>query len=335
MSTFDHAIRVASAAPRFRPAAIGGRVGTVFGNLFPTTQQLVDVETPTQGIEVGVVDTGLVLDGPGRPHPYLDGRVAFRSTDVEPEPGEPIPAEFGHGTFIAGLILHEAPGCRVVMRRGLLDAAASGQEEDAAVAEAITDLVDAGVGLINLSFTGDGTETEAPSSIVEALYRAKEKGVLVVAAVSNDPTAPTSFPAQLADPGGDHPDLAGTVLPVTAGDETMHRRAASGDRGRDVVPEPPTALFGWQPTPGNDWLHCRTNGVAVLGPHPPDGWVRWSGCSFAAAQFTGSLAAETHRRPLDTPDTTPREVAESLKLFDRDYYHYGVDSTWSTDPDRP
>ena len=308
----------------------------MFGSLIPTTESLVDIQVPADGSEVGVVDTGVVLDESGRLHPYLDGRVEFRSTgDVEPNPGQPYPAEYGHGTFVAGLILHEAPGCRVVMRRGLLDENATGVDEDANVGKAITDLVAAGVRLINLSFTGDGTETEAPSSIVEALYEAKDKGVLVVAAVSNDPLACTCFPAQLADPHGDHPDLAGTVLPVTAGDETMRRRVAPGEHRGDVVPEPPTAQFGWQPPPGKDWLHCRTNGVDVLGPHPLGGWVRWSGCSFAAAQFTGFLAHETQIRSLDTPEITPLEVAQSLQLFDRDYYHYGVDSAWSTDADRP
>ena len=285
-----------------RPSVAGS--ARCSADLFPTTQQLVDVETPTEGIEVGVVDTGLVLDGPGRPHPYLDGRVAFRSTDVEPEPGEPIPAEFGHGTFIAGLILHEAPGCRVVMRRGLLDAAASGQEEDAAVAEAITDLVDAGVGLINLSFTGDGTETEAPSSIVEALYRANEKGVLVVAAVSNDPTAPTSFPAQLADPGGDHPDLAGTVLPVTAGDETMHRRVAPVNRIAGRVPEPPTAC-----SVGNRRRATTGCTVGRTASRCWDRTHRTAGCGGAAARSP----------PRSSPASWPpkRSVARSTRLTSR------------------
>ena len=280
MSTFDHAIRVAPAAPRFRPAAIGGRVGTVFGNLFPTTPALVDAEAPVGGNRgrggrhrsgAGRIGPTTSLSGrSGRPsaRPMSNPNRARRSGGIRPRHVHRR-ADPARG---AGLPGRDAP--RPARRRPR-----PGRRRMPRWPTAITDLVDAGVGLINLSFTGDGTETEAPSSIVEALYGAKEKGVLIVAAVSNDPTAPHQLPG----PGGRsrrRPPRPGRHRP--AGDRRRRDHVPQGRSrrpGGEVVPEPPTALFGWQPPPGNDWLHCRANGVACW-----DRTHRTAGCGGAAAR---------------------------------------------------
>ena len=343
MTSFDHAAGSGSSAHRYRPD--GGRVGTGAGRAFPSTESwLPDARG---SLPIGVVDTGLWIGASG-PHPFLDGRVDHRPDDREPDPDTPeVPPEFGHGTFVAGLILREAPDSYVLMRRGLLGPDDDPADEDRRVVEGIGDLLSAGVRIINLSFEGPGAEGCAPPDLVAVLRAAATANVLVVVSVTNDPTAGSSFPAQLARPDGEHADIAAVLLPVVAGDETMRLPLLPADepvRAPGPTAEPPLANFAWQPPDAMRWLRTRAGGVNVLGPtarhdHDFAGWARWSGSSFAAAVVTGRIAAQTAARSAAEPGVTPLEVAKSFELspgstpvdlLAEGAYLYGRDSGWAT-----
>ena len=65
-----------------------------------------------QGVTVGIIDTGVAS------HPWLDDAVVATANDLESSRSDISPRDgsldpqAGHGTFIAGLVLRQAPGGR-------------------------------------------------------------------------------------------------------------------------------------------------------------------------------------------------------------------------------
>jgi subtilisin family serine protease len=273
MTEVDHAARRPHRASRFRPAGGGGRVGTggsrpdIVGSELPQLPPLTD----RPNVRVGVVDTGVILID-DQVHPYLTGRIAGPADggDGDIRYAEP---EFGHGTFVSGRILRNAPSSTVQMRRGLLASDVDGEFEDLAVAAAITSLVDEGVKLINLSFVGEDDEDDPPAAIRDAMAGAViEHDVVFVVAAGNNFDVAHRYPAEFAT----DPEFGAHVLAVA-------------DRST------------WSGEPS--WIAAFADGYRQLGPLstadlfgvPSFAWARWSGSSFAAATVTGVLAAAAAR----------------------------------------
>jgi subtilisin family serine protease len=274
---------------------------------------------PATGVTVGVIDTGLVLDGAHKPHPWFGDHVSFREEDDDPlgqgggdadELGYLADAD-GHGTFVTGLILREAPTARVTMC-GVLDKSENlagdtlAQDDDQRVAEAVRSLaLDLDVQVINLSF-GGGVFDSKPTSLEMAL-RALDDRVAIVAAAGNgggdDPVWPAAFP---------------TVISVGALD------------GRRLIPPgatPPRAAFSNY----GSRVKAYADGVQVLGPfvffdetggdvyglRPPQhfrGWARWSGTSFAAATVSGRIAQTAIERGITGAQAAQAVLGESRKI---------------------
>jgi hypothetical protein len=132
------------------------------------------------GIVVAVIDTGVRAD-----HEDLIGRVSdggdfvSGSSKTLSDPG-------GHGTHVAGIIAakHDnhvgiaggAPGVTIIAYRVLGPSGGSAAD----VAEAITEAVDAGANVINLSLGG-----QSNAAVSAAVANAVERGTLVVAAAGN------------------------------------------------------------------------------------------------------------------------------------------------------
>ena len=153
--------------------------------------------TDGAGATVAVVDTGAQLS-----HPDLQGRLVaghdFISDDSSPDDGE------GHGTHVAGIVAANsgngvgvesvAPGARVLVVR-VLDNSGSGSVSG--VAKGIDYAVDHGADVINLSLSEDGQlfgpTTTGPYA--EAVDRALDRGVVVVAAAGNDGTGACNQPS--------------------------------------------------------------------------------------------------------------------------------------------
>ncbi len=247
---------------------------------------------------VGVVDTGVLLTwAGGTTHPWLTGHVAICPEDDEDRltaTGDgllpTLGAADGHGTFVAGLVLREAPRARVRMHAavdaGAVGADGLGDLEDRMVAAAIRSLaLDPRVQVINLSFGGGvfRERSEPPTLLRDALAEVDLDRVAVVAAAGNEPSGARTWPA--AFPG---------VIGVGAVDGSV----------LDDSGTPTLAPFSAR----GSWVAAYAEGVDVCGPFldqsefaggalvPADGdaftgWATWSGTSFAAATVSGRIAA--------------------------------------------
>jgi len=216
------------------------------------------------GIVVAVVDTGI-----DPAHPALVGHIApggfdFIDQDFDPRDERDfvdndgdgvIDEQYGHGTFVASLVLAVAPDAMILPVR-VLDAEGFGTSST--VAAGIIWAVDAGAQVINLS----ADLPDAPEIIKEAVRYARDRGVVVVAAAGNSGGTDIAFPARFSD-----------VIAVTAVDGTGIKPpfASSGSAVALVAP-----------------------GVSVLGAMPmdlsPSGTARWSGTSFSSPLVAGTAA---------------------------------------------
>ncbi|MET8850866.1 S8/S53 family peptidase [Amycolatopsis sp. NPDC004625] len=294
-------------------ATLGGRAGPnhlfgldriIWGDLRPRPTNLDLTPVPAAGhlrLHVGVVDTGIVLRD-GEPHEFLGKRVRYDPEDtvrvVRGEDGNPV-GSAGHGTFVAGVVLKQVGPDVGVRMKGVIDEQ-SGDAEDLAVANAIDDLREEGVTLINLSFSGETFEDQPPKAIEAALGRLSPDTV-VVASAGNRGLRQRVYPAgiKLAPTvAGQVDDKHALVLPVGSADATRLPVVADFSN------------FG-------PWIAAYADGVDVVGPYfhrgypvqPPDelpkfnGYAVWSGTSFSAAILSGKIAA------LMGPGVTAREAA--------------------------
>jgi subtilisin family serine protease len=273
------------------PDPLGGRVGGLGSYAVLTQDQYHDpLPSDPPVVSVGVVDTGLVLRD-GQPQQWLADRVRFDPVaDADRIPPDDPEATRGHGTFVAGLILHQAPGA-VVHMKGVLDRA-TGQAEDAAVALALYELAGQGIKVINLSFSGDGWEAGTPPALAHAIEALGEDAVVVAAAGNSGSQRPLYPAAMRSRPGGPR------IVAVGALD--------SGPGGPRVAE---FSNFG-------SWVSVYADGVDVLGPYGDERWARWSGTSFAAAVVTGAIAHVLASDPAVTsaPDAVSRIAAGTLGL---------------------
>lgn len=215
-----------------------------------------------QGITVAVVDTGVVAS-----HPSLAGRVLAGGFDVVGNDANPaeevngvdddrdglVDEGFGHGTFVASLVLAVAPDARILPFRVLNT---DGFGTPSALATGIARAADAGAHVINVSLG----MVQQSRAVKQAVQFARDRGAIVIASVGNSGLEDVAFPSAYSD--------AFAVTAVGASDV----RAAFASFGSGVDLSAP--------------------GVSLLGAHPgfPSGTARWSGTSFAAALVSGAAA---------------------------------------------
>jgi subtilisin family serine protease len=230
-------------------------------------------------VTVAVLDTGIT------PHPWFTGTAWW--PEVTTEQLDPVDAncdyeldaQAGHGTFIAGVMLHKAPNTRLWIERVLDDIGVCDElellhslhrvqrrEKDSGVR----------VDVVNLSLGGYAHHDQPSPLVAESLRRFGSHTVIVTAAGNNSSERPF-WPAALKD-----------CVAVGA-------RASFSDRG-------------W-------WVDAHAPAVDVAGPFPsrrPDGeielgYATWSGTSFAAPYVAGAIARLSNEK-----DITAREAAEVL-----------------------
>jgi subtilisin family serine protease len=240
-----------------------------------------------RGVTVAVVDTGVVAS-----HPLLAGHVApggYDFVDGDDDPSEErnfldddhdglVDEGYGHGTFVASLVLAVAPDARILPIRAL-DTDARGTASS--VANAIGWAVARGADVVNLSA---GLLADLPM-IHQAVANARQAGVLVVASAGNEGSI-VDFPAQLAE-----------TEAVTATD--------LGDV------KAPFAAYG----PAVDL--CAP-GVDLIGAHPLGfrGTARWSGTSFSTALVSGACALVRERFPTLPFDEVLRRLEDTAVPVD-------------------
>ncbi|MFC4589360.1 S8 family peptidase [Sphaerisporangium corydalis] len=226
-------------------------------------------------VTVGLLDTGVA------PHPWYAGAGWFRG-----QPDEVLDADgdglldhqAGHGTFIAGLVLRQAPGVRLRMVR-VLDS--NGVGDEAGVLRALDALRDTRVDVLLLSF-GCFTYDDRPSPLVERAL-AGFPDTVIVACAGNTASSRPFWPAALP-----------RVIAVGALDSSENGRARFSAYG--------------------PWVDACARGEALTSSFVDfdqfQGYAVWSGTSFAAAVVAGAIAAAArHMSPgeaaghvLDRPD---------------------------------
>jgi subtilisin family serine protease len=176
--------------------------------------------TTGDGAVVGVIDSGI-----DAPHPELAGKIASAdSTDGS----NPRTDDEGHGTHVSGLacaatgnglgVAGAGFNCRIALVK-----VPSPDIPDLDIINGIRTAADRGVQAINMSFGGG-----PPSSALDAaIDYAVQKGVVLVAAASNDATQDQGAPASSLQPGDAANIDAGRGLVVTAADFS-DRRAGTG-----------------------------------------------------------------------------------------------------------
>jgi subtilisin family serine protease len=231
-------------------------------------------------VTVAVLDTGIT------PHPW------FTATDWWPEVTteqlDPIPAESdyeldaqsGHGTFVAGVVLHKAPNARLWIERVLDDIGICDELEllqSLARVQRREKATGVRVDVVNLSLGGYAHHDQPSPLVAESLRRFGSHTVVVTAAGNNASERPF-WPAALKD-----------CVAVGA------TKAPFSDRG-------------W-------WVDASAPGVDITGPFAQRrasgeldlGFAKWSGTSFAAPYVAGAIA-----RLANDKDMTAREAAEVL-----------------------
>lgn len=200
------------------------------------------------GARLGLIDTGVEAD-----HPALAGsRISQRGFVGRPRTG-------AHGLAVASLMVGRsgpfsggAPGADLLVADVYGGQAAGGSST--ALAQALAWMVEQRVAVVNVSLVG-------PRNVLveRAVARARERGVVVVAAVGNDgPAAPALYPASYNG-----------VVGVTA------------VNGRNnVLPE---AARGAQ-------VDFAAPGADMAAAAPAGGWTTVRGTSFAAPIVAGLLA---------------------------------------------
>jgi subtilisin family serine protease len=240
------------------------------------------VDTSARRVFAGVIDTGIVS------HPWFADSDWF--AQVSPDQLDPIPAEVdyaletqsGHGTFVAGVLLRQAPTAFLMVERALGDDGVGDELELLrALARLHGRLSSSGESLdvLNLSLGGYTFDDEPSPLVAESLGRFGKQTVIVVAAGNSGSNRPF-WPAALK-----------SCVAVGALEPDGTRRAEFSNHG-------------W-------WVDACAVGAKVSGPFLNDGheffgYAQWSGTSFAAPRVAGAIAgfaASKHLSALEAADT--------------------------------
>lgn len=228
-----------------------------------------------RGVRVAIVDTGIRTR-----HAWLAGAQA-RDVDYEEldEDGDLVlDFKAGHGTFVAGVVLQQAPGATII-GRAAVDTA--GFTDDLALAAALDSLQDQCVDILNLSVGGPADPVEpapATRAAIDRLRRGNPR-LAVVGAAGNrnrpDLFYPAAFPDVIAVGALDH-DLR--RAPFSNYGPWVNAWALGIDVESAYVGEDVTASFDTDPAGSTDG-------------------ARWSGTSFAAPRVAGAIAAAMRPGP--------------------------------------
>jgi subtilisin family serine protease len=218
------------------------------------------------GVTIGLLDTGVAA------HPWwADAEWHELVGDEERDAKEGSQA--GHGTFLAGLLVRQAPGVALRVAR-VLDG--DGVGDEASVVRALHRMRDRPPQVLNLSFGGHTFDDRPPPMLADAL--AELPDTVAVACAGNTASDRPFYPAAL-----------GSAVAVGAVDAGERRRAPYSAHGPWV-----------DACARGDWLAS-----SYLEGGEFAGYAIWSGTSFATAVVAGTIAAAARDRPA-------RQAAEEL-----------------------
>lgn len=278
-----------------RPHTGGGE-----GNPVPDETAVLAPRTSVRGrgCRVGVLDTAVF------PVAALQGRYL---SDDRVDATPPWPKWSGHAAFVAGRILQRAPGAELDVREVLTEEA--GTAPAWTVAERMASFLGSGVQILNMSLGGFTADDRPPFLMTRAVERLSGQMMVVASAGNHGNGAPTEAGAN-STTSPLWPAALPEVVAVGAADV---RPVGSGFEFRDVDFTPQVDWIDLM-APGKDVLSTYLDGEVQLAPDERelfDGWARWSGTSFAAADVTGELASMVQ---LD--GVSPRQALTRLRARD-------------------
>jgi serine protease AprX len=257
-----------------------------------------------RGVTVAVLDTGI------DPSPDFGDRL-IGGVDLTGE-GNPFEDDYGHGTFVAGLIAGdgmssdglyrgEAPGADLVAIKvakgdGAVDTATVIRGIDWAVANQAR----FAIRVLNLSLGADATESTTTAPLDAAVERAWQAGIVVVASAGNYGPGNGS----VSKPGDDPLiittgaiDDAGTASPA---DDTVPAFSSVGPTWADGWFKPDVAVSGRSVVS----LRAPQSTIDQTYPSAEVGrsYFKGSGTSFSAAIMSGAAALVLDAHPSDQPD---------------------------------
>lgn len=279
------------------------------------------------GVTVAVVDSGIAA------HTALDSRVIGRVNLVSFEAastGDP----YGHGTHVAGIIAGNttaakyvttafaggsAPGVRLVDVR-VLGTAGVGYTSDviAGIDWAVENRAKYGIRIINLSLGHVVAEPAAIDPLCQAVARAVNAGVIVVASAGNYGVTSTGAPVLggISSPGNSPYaitvgaiDTKGTV---DRSDDEVAAYSSKGPTRYDLAVKPDLVA------PGTRIVSLESNN-SYLATHYPqwhvagsgkNAYFRLTGTSMAAPVVSGGVALLLDAQP----DLTPGQVKVALQM---------------------
>ena len=242
------------------------------------------------GVKVAVIDTGIDYTHPDLDNNYYGG-YDFVNDDSDPKDDN------GHGTHVAGIIAAEDNGVGVIgvaphaqlYAVKVLNSQGSGTYSD--IVAGIDWAIDNNMDIISMSLGGSSGDT----ALQDALQRAYDAGIVIVAASGNDYANSISYPAKYD-----------TVIAVGATDSSDNRAAFS-----NYGPE----------------LEVVAPGVDIYSTYLGGGYETLSGTSMATPMVSGVVALMLSKNP----NLTPAEVRQILHDTALDlgasgwdqYYGYG------------
>ncbi len=231
----------------------------------PQYSWMREVATVESSAVVAVIDTGV-----DPTHPLLQESL-LPGANFIPHAGAVAVAWSdgnGHGTHVAGVVLHNNPFVKILPVR-VLDR--EGEGDIAPIAEGVVWAVDNGAQVLNISI---GVSAEVPSDLLPlhaAVQYAKARNVVVVTAAGND--------AEYGSPPA-APALFDEVIAVAA---TQNSEVASFSNR-------------------NRYVDIATDGVDVLSSALGGGLVRMSGTSMASPKVSAIAAGLRTLNPTWTAD---------------------------------
>jgi len=191
-----------------------------------------------------------------------------------------LPAAFGHGTMVAGIIHLVAPTAQIMPLKAFSGSGAANMSD---IVRAIYYATDNGANVINMSFS-----TTVPSiELVKAVNYALKRGVICVASTGNDGLETLVYPAALHN-----------VVGVASSDMKDGRSAFSNY--------------------GPSLAHLSAPGEGIITIYPGGGYAAVSGTSFAAPFVSGgaSLLSQVDEIPGHAESLMAFCTDESEKVAD-------------------
>jgi subtilisin family serine protease len=269
-----------------------------WGDLDQSTAAILDSDKcrpyyPTPTDEDGRVtqSTAAILDAACLPGVLNQSTAAILDAESATQlaAAPPLPAAFGHGTLVAGLVHAVAPRARILPLKAF---AADGTGRSSDIAQAIYYAVLSGARVINLSFTF----TSISQEVMYATAYAALQGRIVVAAAGNEGLAVKRWPAE-------HRWVVG-VGATTLADS----RAPFSNQGYDT-------------------FKIGAPGVNLVSTYPGGHYAAVSGTSFSAPLVSGAAALMGTAAPrLEWGATTDvvrlgnyAEISDIVKNADNEY----------------